>query len=81
MPFTSHSRVCFSTRTGFPYTDDCPMIEALRSGECLVFPAGSRDGALPVFTGSVADAVAKADATLLPSVGAARDGTAEDDAA
>ena len=81
MPFTSHSRACFSTRTGYPYTHDCPMIEVLRTGACHVFAPGALDGASPIFSGSVDDAVTNAVATLPSSISVVRDGTADDDAA
>jgi hypothetical protein len=81
MPFTSLSRACFSTRTGYPYTQDCPAIEVLRDGGCRVFEPAQMNGGQSVFAGPVAEAVARAEALLPSTVTAARDGTAEDDAA
>ncbi len=77
MPVLSHNRACFSTCTGYPYSADCPMIEVSPSGECSVLVPG--DDQL-VFSGSVAEAVANAEAALPAGIVAARDGTAEDPA-
>jgi hypothetical protein len=77
-PFTSLSRACFSTRTGYPYTRDCPAIEVLRDGRCKVFPPDQMDSAEAVFTGGIAEAVLRAEALLPSGVTAARDGTADD---
>lgn len=81
LPFTSLSRACFSTRTGYPYTQDCPAVEVLRDGRCRVFEPGRMNGGHAVFVGTVAEAVARAEALLPSTVTAARDGTAEDDVA
>jgi len=81
MPFLSMGRLCFSSRTGWPYTSECPMIRVLASGECQVFPSWLGEQRVPIFSGSVAEAVAAAEDALPPSVTGARDGTAENDMA
>jgi len=78
MPFTSLSRACFSTTTGFPYTNDCPAIEVMRGGDCRVFCPGEMDTGNPVFTGTPRDAVARTETLLSSTIVAARDGTADD---
>jgi hypothetical protein len=57
------------------------MIRVLASGECQVFPSWLGEQGVPIFSGSVAEAVAAAERALPPSVTGARDGTAEDDTA
>jgi hypothetical protein len=81
LPFTSLSRACFSSRTGYPYTRDCPAIEVLRDASCRVFPPGQLDSGKPVFEGALVDAVRRAESLVPSTLLAARDGTADDDAA
>lgn len=79
MPFTSHSTACFSTTTGYPYSNDCPKLEVLRSGECLVFPPGESHSS--AFRGTIPEAVRVAETLLPEGISGARSGTAEDGAA
>lgn len=76
LPFTSMSMVCFSTRTGWPYTRECPVLEDRLEGQCSLSPNSSKP---PCFIGSIEEAVAHAVAILPASVTVARDGTALDD--
>lgn len=73
-PFTSMNRLCFSRCTGFPYTNDCPVISPTRDGFFEAETAdGSRSGRL-----SSQDVVEWAVRHLPAGVGPASDGTADD---
>ena len=71
-PFTSHLVLCFSRCTGYPYTDDCPMIAPAGSGRYQVM---LRNGTTSPPLGAE-DAVRLVIANLPPGCGPAVRGTA-----
>ena len=74
-PFTSLSRLCFSRCTGYPYTEDCPVVGCTPEGKHTVSIPGR---SLPA-SGLTADEALELVLRSLPeSVGPAVDGTAED---
>ena len=58
-PFRSHNRLCFSRRSDFPYTFDCPCIEA-RMGRYTVLATWSvtRPASVLLETDNVGEAIA-----------------------
>ncbi len=80
-PFKSLNRFCFSRCTGYPYTDDCPIVAPTLDGRLVVY---TRRGESLIESGSpspavdVVEAVRLAIEALPPGTGPARPGTAED---
>ncbi|MGI8448243.1 MAG: DUF6193 family natural product biosynthesis protein [Streptosporangiaceae bacterium] len=73
-PYTSHNRLCFSSRVGYPYSVGLPLIERLGVGQFRVIGKS-----LPAQTRSPTEAAAAAAAGLPDNCGPAKIGTAEDD--
>jgi hypothetical protein len=74
-PYTSHAYLCFSRCTGFPYSDDIPIIDPSHDGGYVV-----RDRFMDAVIGeadTAEGAIAILVANLPPDLGPARAGTAD----
>ena len=54
LPYTSHWTLCFSRSAGYPYSNDCPVVEPLDDGRYRVRAADGRELGIADAAGSVA---------------------------
>lgn len=79
LPFTSHTTLCFSRTTGYPFPMDCPYAYPLRGGDYRVATRPARgDDEVVIGEGDAERAAALLVAHLPPDCGPARHGSAED---
>jgi len=78
LPFTSEHRLCFSRTTGYPFTDDCPMVEPNDDGQS--YRVIGRDGEDDLLGDglSAEEAIELLVENLPPGCGPAMHGTADD---
>jgi hypothetical protein len=74
-PYTSLTRLCFSRTTGYPFTNDCPMIEPQENGKYRVYLPITQE---VIGEGTAEEAVEMTIKHLPLNCGPAVNGTADD---